>query len=292
MVFKRVFICLIYFTAAAAVFAVLRFPHQAAAEKTGQVAEQMFPGIAVTLDRVSPMFPLGLKTQNPVIRLTDEVSVIPGDIHVYLPVSSVFGLDDTLHYKASLLDGSLTGHLSGVSLSPPVYAGVSTDLAGLRFTDLALALQGATARLSFVLSGRYQEPDRQNNTAGTGELVLSQVTCAIQDNFLNTLGITDLDFDRITASIVRENRTIQILTLTARGSVMTMSAAGQIVLADGSPSNPENWIFDLEGSLHPQPAHISRFSGILPMENLFRTDPEKGIPFTLTGPLTALEIRS
>lgn len=292
MILKRVFIFLVYFTAAAAVFAVLRFPHQAAAEKTGQVAEQMFPGISITLDRVSPVFPLGLKTQIPVIRLSDGITVIPRDIHVYMPVSSVFGMDDTLHYRASLLDGSLTGHLSGVSLSPPGYAGMGTDLAGLQFTDLTLAMQGATVRLSFVLSGRYQEPDRQKNPAGTGELLLSQVTCAIQDNFLNTLGITDLDFDRVTVSFVRENRAIQILALTAQGSVMTMSAAGQIVLADGSPADPENWIFDLKGSMHPQPAHISRFSGILPMENLFRTDPEKGIPFTLTGPLTALEIRS
>lgn len=292
MTLKRVFFCLVYFTFAAAVFAVLRFPHQAAAEKTGQTAEQMFPGISITLARVSPVFPTGLKTQTPVIRLSDGITVIPEDIHVYLPVSSVFGLDDTLHYRASLLEGSLSGHLSGVSLSLPGYTGVSTDLAGLRFTDLTLALQGAAVRLSFVLSGRYQEPDRQNNPAGTGELVLSQVTCAIQDDFLNTLGITDLGFDRITASFVRENRSIQILALTAQGSVMTMSAAGQIVLADGSPADPENWIFDLKGSLHPQPAHISRFSGILPMENLFRTDPEKGIPFTLTGPLTALEIRS
>jgi type II secretion system protein N len=292
MILKRVIICLVYFTAAVAVFAVLRFPHQTAAEKTGQVAEQMFPGISITLDRVSPVFPLGLKTQNPVIRLTDGITVIPGDIHVYLPVSSVFGLDNPLHYRASLLEGTLAGHLSGVSLSPPEYAGVSTDLTGLRFTDLSLALQGATLRLSFVLSGRYQEPDRQTNPAGTGDMVLSQVTCAIRDNFLNTLGITNLDFDRITASFVRENRAIQILALTAQGSVMTMSAAGQIVLADGSPADPENWTFDLKGSLHPQPAHISRFSGLLPMENLFRTDPEKGIPFTLTGPLTALEIRS
>jgi type II secretion system protein N len=291
MILKRVFICLVYFTAAAAVFAVLRFPHQAAAEKTARMAEQMFPGSAITLDRVSPVFPLGLTSQTPVIRLADKILVIPRDIHVRLPLSAVLGWGNTLHYRVSLLEGTLAGHLSGVSLSPPGYAGVTADLAGLRFSDLALALEGGTVRLSFVLSGRYQEPDRQNSPAGTGDLFLSQVTCAIQDNFLNTFGITDLDFDRITVSFVRENRTIQISALTAQGSVMAVSAEGQIVLAQGSPSDPENWTFDLKGLLHPQPAHVSRFSGILPVENLFRTDPEKGIPFTLTGPVPALEIR-
>jgi hypothetical protein len=47
----------------------------------------------------------------------------------------------------------------------------------------------------------------------------------------------------------------------------------------------------MKGSLYPKPAHVSRFSTILPMDSLFRTQPETGIPFTLTGPADALEIR-
>lgn len=292
MTVKRIFIYLVYFTAAAAVFAFVRFPLPAAAGRINQMAGHLVPGLSITLDRVSLKFPLGLHAARPVIRLDDTLTVTPRDLSVFVPVSGFFSRDSSLYFTASLIEGTVQGHLTGVSLSDPGYSTLAVDFSGLRFTDLALAVQGATAHLSFDLSGRYLVPDRHKDSAGSGDLVLSHVTCAIADNFLNTLGITALDFDTITLSFVQDSRKIHILALTASGEIMTVTAAGQIFSAGGSLADPENWTVDLKGSLHPRPAHVSRFSGILPVENLFRTDPEKGIPFTLTGPATALEINT
>jgi type II secretion system protein N len=281
---------LVYFIAALAVFAVLRFPHQAAAVKLSRTAEILFPELEMTLDQVSLAAPLGLKTKKPKIRVYDVITVIPDDLRLFMPVLGALGLKKNLRVESSLLNGTLTGHLTGVSMSPPACAGLQVTLAGLQIRDLPAAMQELRASLSFDLSGRYQMSDRRVNPAGSGHLALSRMTCAIQDNFLNTMGITTLDFDQVTMTFERHPQTIDILELHATGDIMNVTASGQVILTGGRVTDPANWLFDLKGSVFPKPAHVSRFSTVLPMDTLFKTHPEKGIPYTLTGPANALEI--
>ena len=290
MTWKRVVFFLIYFIAALAVFAVLRFPQQAAAVKLSLMAETLFPELEMTLDQVSLAAPLGLKTKKPKIRLYNAITVIPDDLRLFIPVLTALGLKKDLHIESLLLNGAVTGHLAGISKSPPACSGLQVTLAGLQIRDLPAAMQGMRAILSFDLSGQYQVSDRQENPVGRGNLALSRMTCAIQDDFLNTMGITTLDFDQVTIIFERHHQTLDILELHGTGDIMSVTAAGQVTLINGRVTEPANWLFDLKGSLFPKPAHVSRFSTVLPMDTLFKTLPEKGIPFTLTGPANALEI--
>ncbi len=145
--------------------------------------------------------------------------------------------------------------------------------------------------MSFDLSGRYQVVDRLTNPKGTGDLILSMLTCAIEDDFLNTMGITDLAFDQVSVKFERQAQKLDILELTAAGSIMTIHAAGQILLTGTRIMAPSDWQVDLKGNLYPQPAYVSKFATVLPMDDLFQNHPEKGIPFTLTGPADNLEIK-
>lgn len=287
---KRVAFFFIYFIAALAVFAVLRFPHQTAAVKLSQMAETLFPKIRITLDQVSLTPPVGLRTQKPKIRLYDVITVIPDDLRLFIPISAVLGLKKSLHFESSLLNGAVKGHLTGISISPPDCSGLQMSITGLQVRDLPTTIHGIHATLSFALSGQYRISDRRANPTGNGNLALSRVTCLIEDDFLNTLGIKTLDFDQVTATLERHHQTIDILELHATGDIMTVTAAGQVTLINGRITEPANWIFDIKGNLFPKPAHVSRFSTILSMDTLFKTHPEKGIPFTLTGPANALEI--
>jgi hypothetical protein len=202
----------------------------------------------------------------------------------------VLGLKKNLRIESSLLNGTVTGHLTGISISPPDCSGLLMNIAGLQIRDLPTTMQEIHAALSFDLSGQYRVSDRRTNPTGNGHLALSRVTCAIQDDFLNTMGITTLDFDQVTVTFERHHQTIDILELHATGDIMAVTAAGQVTLINGLITEPANWLFDIKGSLFPKPAHVSRFSTILPMDTLFTTHPEKGIPFTLTGPASSLEI--
>ncbi len=291
MPLKRTLFFLIYFMAALALFAVLRFPHQAAALKISRMGESLFPGLEITLDRVSPAPPLGVKTEKPRIRVHGGVTVVPEDLRIRIPVPAVLGLGKDLQVKASVWNGTVSADITGISISPPACSGLEMTLTGLRIRDLTTsAMQGAHASLSFDLSGRYQVQDRRENPTGTGNLILSRVTCAIQDDFLNTMGITELSFDQVSVTFERHESKIDVLALHATGSIMHIQAAGQMTLTGARITDPADWRIDLKGSVFPQPAHVSSFAAVLPMEDLFSTHPEKGVPFTLTGPANALEI--
>ncbi len=92
MSLKHALFFLIYFMAALAIFSVLRFPHQTAAVKISRMGEAMFPGLDITMDRVFPFLPLGLKTEKPQIRIHDAITVVPENLRIVVPVSTVFGL--------------------------------------------------------------------------------------------------------------------------------------------------------------------------------------------------------
>jgi type II secretion system protein N len=292
MALKRILFFLIYFMAALAVFAVLRFPDQTVAVKVSRMAQALFPEHELTLNPISLAAPLGLKTKKPEIRLYDAITVIPDDLRLFLPVSSALRLKNDLFVESSVLNGTVTAHLTGVSTSPPACSGLAVTMAGLNIRNLTADMQGMRASLSFDLSGRYQVSDRQENPRASGNLILSRLTCAIQDDFLNTMGIKTLDFDQVTMTFERHHQTIDILALDATGDIMNVTAAGQVTLTGSPASEPGNWMFDLKGSLFPMPAHVARFSTVLPIDSLFKTHPEKGIPFSLTGPADALEINS
>ncbi len=277
--------------AALAIFSVLRFPHQTAAVKISRMGEAMFPGLDITMDRVFPFLPLGLKTEKPQIRIHDAITVVPENLRIVVPVSTVFGLKKELQIKSLLWDGTVMGHIAGISVSPPACSGVEMILAGLRVRDMATVMQGMRASLSFDLSGRYQVVDRLNKPKGTGDLTLSFLTCVIKDDFLNTMGITNLEFDQVSVRFEKQAQTLDILELHAKGSVMTIHAAGQMLLTGTRIMAPSDWQINLKGNLYPQPAHVSRFATVLPMDDLFQNHPEKGIPFTLTGPADNLEIK-
>jgi type II secretion system protein N len=255
------------------------------------VAESLFPELDITLDRVYPDVPLGLRAEGVVIRLYDTVTVTLDHLRLSMPVFDALSLKNNVNVEASLLNGNVSGQITGVSTSPPACSGLSLILAGLKIQELNVALQGMRASLSFVLSGAYRVSQRLENPAGTGNLTLSGMTCAVQDDFLNTMGITTLDFDEATLTFERHQQRIDILELRADGEIMTVSAAGQAIQTGTPITDPASWRIDMKGSLYPKPAHVSRFSTILPMDSLFRTQPETGIPFTLTGPADALEIR-
>ncbi len=75
MTLKRILFFLVFFTAALAVSAVIRFPHQTAAVKINRVVEALFPELDITLDRVYPDMPPGLTAKGPVVRLYDVATV-------------------------------------------------------------------------------------------------------------------------------------------------------------------------------------------------------------------------
>ncbi|MCA1794051.1 MAG: type II secretion system protein GspN [Desulfotignum sp.] len=291
MTVKRFFIYLVYFTGAIAVFTVMRFPHQEAARKISLAAENMFPGIRITMDRASLCLPPGVTIKDTFIHLGDTLTLAPDDFQLYFPVSSILGLKNDMHFSTSLLEGNVSGHIMDISLKENTYSGLQIAMTGLKIKDKTLAMQGMTAQLSFGLSGTYHVPEGQTNPAGKGELLLSRGTCAIRDDFLNTMGITNLDFTKITLAFGRDKNKIIISELLASGDIIKATARGEMTFTGGNPTDPENWIVALTGSLHPQPAYVSKFAGILSMENLFKTNPEKGIPFTITGRAATLEMK-
>ena len=290
MSLKRMLFFLIYFMAALAVFAVLRFPHQAAAVKISRVGEALFPRLDITLDRVAPALPLGLKTENPQIRIYDVLTVVPDDLRIFAPVPAALRLKKDLHVESFLWNGTVSGKITGITVSPPGCSGLELTLAGLQIRNLTTAMQGMRASLSFDLSGRYQVHNRLENPKGSGNLTLSLLTCAIEDDFLNTMGITDLNFNQVAVTFERNGQKIDILELHATGDIMNMNAAGQMTMTGARFTEPSNWRIDLKGNLYPHPAHVARFATVLPMDDLFQNQPEKGIPFTLSGPADALEI--
>ncbi len=207
-----------------------------------------------------------------------------------MTVLDILTLKNDLHLESSLLNGNVSGLITGVTMSPPACSGLTITLDALQIQDLPVTLQGTRASLDFGLSGTYQVTDRLKNPASTGNLILSRMTCAVQDDFLNTMGITTLEFDQVKLTFERHPQKIDILELRADGDILTVTAAGHATLTGSPVTDPANWQMDLKGSLYPKPAHVSRFSTVLPMDSLFRTQPENGIPFTLTGPANALEI--
>lgn len=287
----RGFIYLVYFLAAMAVFGVVRFPERIAAQKIETAAESMFPGLDITMDRVSLTFPPGLTAKDPIIRVGDRVTLVPGDLRIHLPAGTLLGLKKELDFFATLMEGEVSGQIRLSSFFTPACSGLDLAFAGVRVTNLAVPIPGMTVQAAFELSGEYRGTDEETDPAGTGNLRLENLACTIQDPFLNTMGITALEFDQTVLTFHRNGWTIPIENLAAGGDILHLTAAGQVAVTGGSPGVLENWHVDLQGSLHPRPAYVSRFSGILTMENLFKSQPEKGIPFTLTGPATALELQ-
>jgi type II secretion system protein N len=287
---KRGILYLVCFMGALVLFAFLRFPHQAAAWKISGLSERLFPGVTLEMDRVTPCFPPGLCAEESMLHAGVAGSVILDDLCLY----GFFGIlfpEKQVRFTGNLAGGEAHGKITGISSAWDRYDTLDLTLTGLQVTQMTSRLQGTAVDLSFDLNGVCSIRREKSRVTGSGEMMLTRVTGSVQSEFMATHDLASVVFDQVAVAFVRENEQITLSTIVATGRLMTVRLQGLLVLGGGGLSDGlDNWYLDLSGSVNPQAAYVSMFAGILSLENLFKTGPEKGIPIRIFGPVTALEM--
>jgi len=289
MTVKQVILYLGYFAAAFAVFAVLRFPHQAAARKVSDISGRLFPGVMLEMDRLDPGFSTKLCAIESRLYL-GSARAIPLETLCFSLFPGVFYPEKQIRVSASLAGGKVNGQISGISLDRDQYDMLAMILTGLQVRDVSTRVQGTPVTLSFDLAGSYRFHREPDHTAGSGELVLNRLICHLQNETPAAHDFDTFEFDRVNIDWSRDNDEITVTRLSGSGRFMTVELEGILTMAGGLTAGPDDWHIDLTGRLSPQAAYVSRFAAILSMETLFRAGQEKGIPIRIAGPVTDVEV--
>jgi len=287
MTVRQIGLYIFYFMIAFVVFAFVLFPREQAAKKISQGLGQIFPGIIIQMDRITPIFPLGIKCEAPVINLGNRFHLMPDDLVVKMPVSTIFKPGSEVIFSGTLFDGSIKGSVTDVSLTDNRFSGFELNLENIKASKVICRIQNADLDISFDVKGQYIFTEDK----AKGNFILTQVNARIKDSIFNRMGITELDFSSIELDFLQDEKKISLVKCIAKGNVMILHLKGDLIPTGNMFDALGDWSIELKGFIQPQPAYISKFAGVSSMANLFKNNREQGLPIRITGLLKAPEIK-
>lgn len=261
------------------------FPSDAIRDYVVYKMTQVNPGISVTIDRVSPVLPPGIKLHavgiahgNRALVDLDSVNITPG-------LLSFFSNKKTAGFKGRLNDGTVNGWAEIDSRNDQRAEKIEGTLSGIQVQTIP-ALKHLTAyKISGNLSGEFMIGGTGSNRSMTGKLTLSD--CRI-DFDQPLIGQSSLGFKNINADLVLNQSALVIKKFSAQGNQLNADILGTISLNRGGSQNALN----LNGSVTPHHGFLAKFKNSIPASLLRQTKAgQPTISFKIGGTVEAPDFK-
>jgi type II secretion system protein N len=269
----------------------LRFPSHAVEEYVQAMGAGASPPLAVSVDRIAPSIPFGLKflktrvsvrnaPDRPILR-ADRLSIKPSLL------SFLGGKSDYAFYCAAY-KGKASGSISLRQGEKPPSIDTEIELTNVDLGEYTYlqALVGRTVKGTLsgtiVYDGQYRPV---LNGSGKATLSMSEGVVELAEPFLT---LTAIDFDELETDMVLNNRTIEVQRLAFKGKQLQGTLSGTITLREALTDS----VLSLTGTIEPFAALFQSAEGVDETVAFLRGRLNKGtFTFMIKGTLGQPEIQ-
>jgi type II secretion system protein N len=245
----------LYTAAVVLFFLYYLFPSDAVEAYIVSTVREVRPSADVTIGRVNPAFPPGIKASAVKLSDTGSMEISLDQIEITPALRTLFGADPVLAFQGRGYDGRLAGRL--VLGRDRRVKTLHADLAELEIERMAPVQHLSGRRVSGRLSGTIDVEKAGDDFRLTADMAASGVRVSVE---IPSVDLKELTFAEANARLTAVRTSdLRIESLTAKGRQVNGSLAGAIRLATPYPKS----VLDLAGSIKPHPSFISELGSSL-----------------------------
>jgi type II secretion system protein N len=282
---KRKLLYAAYFIGVTVFFLYYLFPSDAIKDYVAYKISRTIPGINVTIDRVSPVLPPGIKLHdvgiahgNSALIDIDSVKVTPG-------LWSFFSSKKTASFSGRVNDGNLNGWAEADSRGDHYTEKIEGTLAGIKVQKIPALKHVIAHKISGSLNGDFKIAGTGPNRSMTGKLNLSNSRIDFDQPLFDQ---SSLGFKNIDADLVLNKGTLFIKSCRARGNQLDADISGSIAINRRGLGKA----LSLKGSVTPHHGLLAKLENSIPTVLLQQKRVGKtAIAFTIGGSVESPELR-
>jgi len=238
------------------------------------------PDLTVTIDRISPVLPPGLKLHEVDISHQDKASIEIENLKIMPGLGSLFSDTVTVDFKGRVYEGTLSGRAEISDNSKGSGIKIDGNIAGVQVQQISALQQLSDHQISGRLDGKFvYAAERQNRKLSS---TLTMTNCRLE---LATAVFNQklFEFKKIDADLTLQDKNLVINGISANGNQLDLKIAGRINL---TTSDPAKNALNLTGTVTPQHVFLAKIEKDLPVD--FLRDKKTGrmaISFKVDGTL-------
>ena len=240
---------------------------------------QSNPDVTVTIDRISPVLPPGIKLhevdiahRNVVVLEVKSLKVMPG-------LGSLFSGPTTFSFKGDIYEGTLSGR---AEISDPKGGGLKIDgnIAGVQVQQISALQQWSVHEIAGGLGGNFVYTAGATTPELTSKLRLSACRLELANAIFNQ---DTFEFKNVDADLVLQKQNLVINEFSATGSQVDLKLAGRITINNGDSAKSA---LNLTGTVTPHHVFLAKIEKDIPV-NLLRSKKsgQTAIKFKINGTL-------
>jgi len=243
------------------------------------------PDISVTIRRVSPVLPPGIKLHNVGIAHRNRALIDLVSLKITPGLLSFFGSKKTASFNGRLKAGTVSGRAEIDSRDNKHAEKIEGTISGVQVQGIPALQRLSPHKVSGSLDGDFMITNTGPNPSMTGNLALSN--CRIEFD-QPVFSQDSLGFNNIAADLALNRSTLVIKKFSARGNQLDADISGSIALNSGGRQKALN----LTGSVTPHHLLLAKIENSLPVHFLRQQKAgEKAISFRIGGTIEVPEFR-
>lgn len=234
--------------------------------------------VTVTIERVAPILPPGIKLQDVVIARQSRLLINLASLDIMPELRSLFSDKTVVNFESRVYQGSLSGRMVKGDDRQGNGIKINGNFAGIQVQQISLLKQLSDHEISGVLNGTFIYADTKQNRSLSGNLSLTNCRIMLATPVLNQ---KSFEFKNIEADLAMQDNTLVIKQLNAKGNQLDLRLAGNVGFNGTDPA--ENKL-DLTGTVAPHHAFLAKIENDFPVD-LFRNKKagKTGISFRVDG---------
>lgn len=282
---KKTLLYTAYIIGITVIFLYYLFPSDAVRDYVVYKITRGNPGVSVTIDRVSPVLPPGIKLHDVGIAHGNRALVDLDSLKITPGLLSIFSNTKTARFKGRVNGGTVNGWAEVDSSKNQPAEKIEGTISGIQVQGVPALKHLSAYKISGNLGGDFTIGGAGPRRSMTGKLTLSD--CRI-DFDQPIIGQSSLSFKNINAELVLNKGTLVIKKFSARGNQLNADISGTIALNRSGRGNALN----LNGSITPHHGFLAKIGNSIPADLLQQKKAGKTtISFIIGGTVEVPEFR-
>ena len=238
------------------------FPSDSLKAYLSQRLAQGNPAVKITIDRISPVLPPGIKLYNVGIAHQNRPLIDLANVKVMPGLGSLFSQTTTVNFKGRVCEGTLNGQAQFGDRQQGAGIKIEGWISGVQVQQISALKQFSENRISWALGGNFVYDGSASTPSLAANLSLANCRVELATPVFNQ---KSFDFKTIATDLAMQNNSLQIEQLSARGSQLDLDLNGSIAL---NQSDPDQNALNLTGKLTPHHVFLAKIEKEIPVDFL------------------------
>jgi type II secretion system protein N len=255
------------------------FPSDTLKDYLAYRLSQINPDVKVTIDRISPVLPPGIRLHEVDITHRNRATIEVKSLKIMPGLKSLFSDTTTVYFKGSVYEGSLSGRAE-ISTLKGGEIKIDGNIAGVQVQQISALRQFSDHDISGGLGGNFVYTAGKANPKLTGNLTMADCRFELATAIFNQ---NAFEFKKIDTGLVLQNRNLAVNGFSATGSQLDLKIDGRIKL---NQSDLARNVLNLTGTVTPHHVFLAKIEKDFPV-NLLRNKKtgKTAISFKIDGTL-------